>query len=125
MAVEGSGELQSISSSLGIGSVQPRSAKAAIKSPDAFFPEAELQAFMLILLVLVLVAHMYVKVCTCIAELLQEVLWRTNPSKKVSPSKSDDARKLASVPMKTNLAATLMVQRMYLPTRRMKSESTS
>ena len=62
---------------------------------------------------------MYVKVCICIAELrpelLQEVLWRTNPSKKVKPSKSDDARKLASVLEKASLAAALMVQQIHPP----------
>lgn len=49
------------------------------------------------------------------AELLQDVLWRTNPSKKVRPSESDDARKLECVPEKASLAAALMVQQIHPP----------
>ena len=49
------------------------------------------------------------------AELLQEVLWRTNPFKKVRPSRSEGARKLECVPERPSLAAALVVQQVHPP----------
>ncbi len=47
------------------------------------------------------------------AAVLQEVLWRTNPFKKVKPSLNVDARKFDKVPEKPSLAAALIVQQIH------------